>query len=325
MATPAVSAVEPLWLKNARELVGLREIVGSKNEPKVLEFFKEAGHPEIHNDETAWCAAFANSMLRRAGFAGTGALNARSFLTWGTKLDVPKPGCIVVFKRGNSEWEGHVAFFLRDLGNGYLEVLGGNQGNAVSIARHAKADLLGYRWPLISAVTPKPVVVVAPAPAKAVLPADKKTVAKGAAGTAILIGVGKGAHEAAKQGVSAMEICLWIFGLTALAVGIFVIGYHIIKGHWPWKSISTGNQSQAPLPLSLPQSEKSLELASVQLGLSSADLPVTPSPQPSVSKPRQRRSVKPSQKTRKQPAKFSSLKRNVGKKSSPKRKSKSKN
>jgi uncharacterized protein (TIGR02594 family) len=134
----------------ARELVGLKEIVGSKHEAKVVKFFEEAGHPEIHDDETAWCAAFANAMLRRAGYAGTGALNARSFLTWGKKLDKPQLGCIVVFKRGNSSWQGHVAFFLADRGS-KVEVLGGNQSNSVSIARYNKKDVLGYRWPKVKA------------------------------------------------------------------------------------------------------------------------------------------------------------------------------
>lgn len=67
----AITANDPLWLDKARDLVGLREIVGSRHEPKVLQFFAEAGHPEIYNDETAWCAAFANAILRRASYAGT--------------------------------------------------------------------------------------------------------------------------------------------------------------------------------------------------------------------------------------------------------------
>jgi hypothetical protein len=74
-----VVAGDPAWLKNTRaSSLGLKEIVGSKHEPNVREFFAEAGHPEIHNDEIPWCAAFANGMLRRAGYAGTGSLAARA-------------------------------------------------------------------------------------------------------------------------------------------------------------------------------------------------------------------------------------------------------
>jgi uncharacterized protein (TIGR02594 family) len=152
--TTAEPQTDPLWLTKGRELVGLKEIVGSKHERKVLDFFAEAGHPEIHDDETAWCAAFANAMLRRAGYAGTGSLAARSFLNWGTKLEKPQRGCIVVFKRGNSEWQGHVAFFISDQG-ATVEVLGGNQGNSVSYARFKKSDVLDYRWPQIAGVPQK--------------------------------------------------------------------------------------------------------------------------------------------------------------------------
>lgn len=137
---------EPKWLAEARALVGLKEIVGSRHEKKVVQFFADAGHAWVKDDETAWCAAFVNAMLAKAGVKGTGSLAARSFLKWGEKLKAPKPGCIVVFKRGNSSWQGHVAFFIRTVGAS-IEVLGGNQGNAVSIAKYPKSKLLGYRWP----------------------------------------------------------------------------------------------------------------------------------------------------------------------------------
>jgi uncharacterized protein (TIGR02594 family) len=138
---------EPLWLAHARGLVGLKEIVGSAHEPEIVRFFADAGHPWVKDDETAWCAAFANAMLKRAGVKGTGSLAARSFLSWGEDLrDAPRVGCLAVFRRGTEAWQGHVAFFLGAEGE-YVRVLGGNQGNAVSIARYRKSDLLGYRWP----------------------------------------------------------------------------------------------------------------------------------------------------------------------------------
>jgi uncharacterized protein (TIGR02594 family) len=310
-----IVAGDPAWLKNARELVGLKEIVGSKHEPKVLEFFAEAGHPEIHNDETAWCAAFANAMLRRAGYAGTGSLAARSFLTWGEGLKTPRPGCIAVFKRGNSTWEGHVAFFLRDLGDS-IEVLGGNQGNAVSVTRMPKASLLGYRWPTITAA---PAAKPAAQPAAPAKPPVLSPGAKAApAGATVAVG---GAGAAASQaGLSAPEILAIITCVSLAAGGAILIIYRITKGYWPW----TGNQSQEPL-LPLPQpSEKSLELASAQLALSSADLLAKPSPLPSAPSQPRKRSAKPSPRTR-TPRKSSSASKAKGaKKSSPKRKSKSK-
>ena len=138
-------SLEPLWLAAARRDLGLREIVGSRDEPRIVKFFAEAGHPYVKDDETAWCAAFVNAKLKEAGVAGTGKLNARSFLAWGQPRKTPAPGAIVVFKRGNSAWQGHVAFYLGDAGD-KIVVLGGNQANSVSEARYAKASLLGYRW-----------------------------------------------------------------------------------------------------------------------------------------------------------------------------------
>lgn len=218
--TPDVN--DPPWLANARQLVGLKEIVGSRHEPKVVEFFAEAGHPEVHDDETAWCAAFANAMLRRAGYAGTGSLAARSFLTWGDELKIPKLGCIVVFKRGDSEWQGHVAFFLRDLGD-RIEILGGNQGNAVSVITKSKDDLLGYRWPvIISAPATKPNVT--------------KEAGKAATGSVIGGGLVVGGKAAVDAGWGIMEWSLLCTGLIILCAAAF-FGWR-----W-WKS------RNAPKPL----------------------------------------------------------------------------
>lgn len=166
------------------------------------------------------------------------------------------------------------------------------------------------------------VPAIVPVPSKPVpAPIPKTATTTAVVVTGTVAGTAGGIAHAANQGISAMEICLWIGGLSALAIGAFIIGYHIIKGHWPW----TGNQSQELSPLSLPQSEKSLELASVQLGLSSADLQETRSPQPSVSKPPRKRSAKPSRKTRTQRTSSAISKKRAVKKSSLKRKSKSRN
>ena len=142
---------EPAWLVEARKFLGTKEIAGPRDNPVIVDFFKDVGQAWVQDDETAWCAAFVGAMLKKAGIAGTGKLNARSYLDWGKHLDEPVPGCVVVFKRGNSSWQGHVAFFLRDLGD-HIEVLGGNQSNSVSVARYSKASLLGYRWPSSVAV-----------------------------------------------------------------------------------------------------------------------------------------------------------------------------
>lgn len=139
-------ASEPKHLVLARKDLGLKEVVGKKHNPKILAYFKDVGHGRIVDDETAWCAAFVGAKLEKAGLRSTKSLLARSYLKWGKRTTNPKPGDIVVLKRGKSTWQGHVGFYLADLGD-RIQILGGNQKNAVNVASFPKKDLLGYRTP----------------------------------------------------------------------------------------------------------------------------------------------------------------------------------
>lgn len=129
----------------AQKEVGTVEWAKGDN-PKVVAYFKDSGNAGVTDDETAWCAAFVGAMLHRSGAKGTGKLNARSYLEWGVPVDRKdaKPGDVVIFKRGNSSWQGHVAFFVKDKG-ALIEVLGGNQSNAVNVKGYQASQLLGIR------------------------------------------------------------------------------------------------------------------------------------------------------------------------------------
>lgn len=135
------------WLDIARANLGLREAPGKANNPKVVAFYAEAGHPEIKSDETAWCAAFVGACLKRADYPNTGDLTARSYLKYGKALDEPQEGCIVVLKRGHSTWQGHVGFCVGWTSR-TVKILGGNQSDAVTIASFPMSQVLGYRWPV---------------------------------------------------------------------------------------------------------------------------------------------------------------------------------
>lgn len=114
--------------------------------PKVVAYFKDSGNAWVKDDETAWCAAFVGAMLKRAGIKGTGKLTARSYLDWGVPVERKdaRPGDIVIFERGNSSWQGHVGFFVKDRG-ALIDVLGGNQSNAVNVKGYQASKLLGIR------------------------------------------------------------------------------------------------------------------------------------------------------------------------------------
>lgn len=132
------------WMEIAEGYRGTKEIVGKAHNPVVVGFFAKAGHPEIKDDETAWCSAFVNAVLYEAGIKGTNNLLARSWLNWGVKTSSPRYGDIVIMRRGNSSWQGHVFFFL-SMDNEYVYGLGGNQSNAVTKAKFRRSEILGYR------------------------------------------------------------------------------------------------------------------------------------------------------------------------------------
>jgi uncharacterized protein (TIGR02594 family) len=144
---------EPAWLERARDFVGLTEIAGAMHEPKILQLWRDAKMPYVHDDETAWCAAFACAMLERSMISSPRMPNARSFTAWG--LDVLESGAgmvplgsIVVFSRPPNPAQGHVGFAVGfDPHANCVMTLGGNQGNRVSIAAVRADRLIAARWP----------------------------------------------------------------------------------------------------------------------------------------------------------------------------------
>lgn len=136
----------PAWLRVAFSEVGVKEYPGGAAHPSIVRY-----HQSTHldstmalSDETPWCSSFVNWCFEKVAINGTNSAWARSWLSWGTDLKYPRKGCVVVFSRGTSS--GHVAFFLKEVGENIL-VIGGNQSNSVCEALYPKSRLLGYRWP----------------------------------------------------------------------------------------------------------------------------------------------------------------------------------
>lgn len=136
--------MEPKWLTIGRGEIGEREVSGPKANPRIVEYFA-AADSDVTSDETSWCSAFACWCLEKAGYASTNNLAARSWLRYGKKV-TPKLGAIMVFKRGTSNWQGHVGFYVGETATKY-KILGGNQGNSVSIREIPKSSFLDARWP----------------------------------------------------------------------------------------------------------------------------------------------------------------------------------
>lgn len=134
----------PQYLKTADAFVGFSE---ADNRSELRQFMK------LDPVRYEWCAAFVNAALHVNGVPGSESvssypLTARSFLSWGYKVDTPQLGDIVIFPRGNQGWQGHVGFYIRTIerdGKAYYVVLGGNQDNKVSYELYSASKALGIR------------------------------------------------------------------------------------------------------------------------------------------------------------------------------------
>lgn len=146
-----MASKEPGWLAFARQNIGVREIPGSRHSPTIMGWVQKLGAKvlgiRVLDDETAWCGTFVAMCIFSAGLAPPPiAVRASAWGTWGRDLLAPRLGCVLVFIRSGG---GHVGFYVGEDETHY-HVLGGNQGNAVSITRIAKSRLakVGMRWPI---------------------------------------------------------------------------------------------------------------------------------------------------------------------------------
>lgn len=134
------------WMKIAKDLLGIKETPGSKNNQTILDWAKAVGLSNVYNaDSIPWCGLFVAYVLSQAGEDVSDApLWALSWKNWETGLkDSPCYGALMVFKRKGG---GHVGFYVSEDATHY-HILGGNQSDMVSVAKVAKANCVAWRWP----------------------------------------------------------------------------------------------------------------------------------------------------------------------------------
>lgn len=153
--------------------MGQHEIAGAADNPRILDYFRIVGHAEVHHDETPWCAAFVGACLESCGIASTKALNARSYEMFGVPCRAV-PGAIGILPRGVNPSQGHVGFVAGVGADGSVALLGGNQGDQVSIAHFPVSRFLAFRWPP-GTVPPSPdSAPAAPLPVKMLVASSRK-------------------------------------------------------------------------------------------------------------------------------------------------------
>jgi uncharacterized protein (TIGR02594 family) len=132
------------WMTLALSYLGTAEIKGKKHNPKIQKWLRLIKAP-FNDDETPWCATFVCGIFEEVGIRSWRSAWARGGLAWGRRLFGPAVGCVVVFERGPKA--GHVGFLVGQDQRGNLMILGGNQGDKVSIRPFPKSRVLGYVWP----------------------------------------------------------------------------------------------------------------------------------------------------------------------------------
>lgn len=162
---------QPRWLAAAWRDLGQKEIAGAADNPRIVGYFRDAGHAYVKDDETAWCEAYLGAVLERSGVRSTRSLRARSYLDWGIAIKSARLGAVAVLSRGRNPAFGHVGFVVGE-SDGQLILLGGNQSNAVTVAAFDPGRLLSLRWPdgietpVATAEGPAPLSESYPAPAE---------------------------------------------------------------------------------------------------------------------------------------------------------------
>jgi uncharacterized protein (TIGR02594 family) len=130
------------WYEIARREIGTKELAGIADNPRIVEYHSTTTL-RATDDEVPWCSSFVNWCVQKAGYLGTGSAAARSWASWGVKIEKPVKGCIVVMTRTGG---GHVGFY-EGSDSSTVQVLGGNQDDAVNSRRYRAQRVLCYVLP----------------------------------------------------------------------------------------------------------------------------------------------------------------------------------
>lgn len=136
------------WFAIAYSYMGQKEIPGVQYNPLIVRMWQKIQAP-FRDDETPWCAAFVGACLEDAGIKSTRSPAALSYAEWG-RACAPRVGAVAYMPRHDFKGRlvgGHVAFVAGKRSDGALMLLGGNQGDAVSVKPFQLSRITGYRWP----------------------------------------------------------------------------------------------------------------------------------------------------------------------------------
>ena len=149
----AKQATELPWIAEGRQYVGMAEIPGKQHNPTIQNWLRTL-KAWWADDETPWCGTFVAHCCRTANRdIPKDWFRALAWADAGERLTAPAYGCIAVFSRTGG---GHVGFVVGRDRSGNLMILGGNQGNKVSIAKFSKDRVVAYVWPSVNGAKNQP-------------------------------------------------------------------------------------------------------------------------------------------------------------------------
>ena len=173
------------WMDIAMGEIGTTEIKGAKDNDRIVEYHQSVAL-RASDDETPWCASFANFCLKEAGIEGTDSAAALSFRKWGQEVKVShlRYGDICVIDRGGGR--GHVGFFVGFDRSGRLLLLGGNQDDQVNTTAFPSDAFAYFRRPRKLTDTNTAKIAIGGSAAATFIPAAVNSMTEHADGTAIL-------------------------------------------------------------------------------------------------------------------------------------------
>ncbi len=132
--------------QRALQDLGTKEIPGPSNNPKIMKFLQTLDS-SIKEETTAWCSAALNYWANDLQLPRSKSLAARSWLKIGTKTDAPSTitnSIAILWRVRPDSWQGHVGVYLHH-NKESVWLLGGNQGDKVSIQEFPIAQVLEFR------------------------------------------------------------------------------------------------------------------------------------------------------------------------------------
>lgn len=135
----------PRTIAEGLKLYGVTEKPGKADSPTIMGWVTETKIAGYYADAVPWCGLYAAVVALRAGKPiPEGPLWALNWKKFGVAVfEDASLGDVLVFKRPGG---GHVGFYIAEDATHY-HVLGGNQGDAVSIIRIAKSRCVAVRRP----------------------------------------------------------------------------------------------------------------------------------------------------------------------------------